>query len=99
TVRKTARALAMKSDSSYRFERQVDPTAAERASLRAAQLIVETAGGELLGGMAAAGSPGYSPKRLTLRLSRLRQLLGMEFPPAQVMDALNRLGLSPSQKG
>ncbi|HEV8378631.1 MAG TPA: phenylalanine--tRNA ligase subunit beta, partial [Tepidisphaeraceae bacterium] len=51
TVRKTARALAMKSDSSYRFERQIDPTLAERASLRAAQLILQTAGGELLGGM------------------------------------------------
>jgi phenylalanyl-tRNA synthetase beta chain len=47
SVRKTARALAMKSDSSYRFERQIDPTLAERASLRAAQLILETAGGEL----------------------------------------------------
>ena len=29
SVRKTARALAMKSDSSYRFERQIDPTLAE----------------------------------------------------------------------
>src|SRR6185369_16988596 len=43
SVRKTARALAMKSDSSYRFERGIDPTLAERASLRAAQLILETA--------------------------------------------------------
>src|SRR5207248_3829714 len=43
--------------------------------------------------------PGYSPKRLTLRLSRLRQLLGTELPVSQVMDALNRLGLLPSQKG
>src|SRR5215212_7063735 len=68
SVRKTARALAMKSDSSYRFERQIDPTAAERASLRAAQLILETAGGELLAGMAAAGASGYQPKKLTLRL-------------------------------
>src|SRR5207245_2590318 len=48
SVRKTARALAMKSDSSYRFERQIDPTLAERASLRAAQLMLQTAGGELL---------------------------------------------------
>ncbi len=47
SVRKTARALAMKSDSSYRFERGIDPTLAERASLRAAQLILQTAGGEL----------------------------------------------------
>src|SRR5207249_9935261 len=56
SVRRTARALAMKSDSSYRFERGIDPTLVERASRRAAQLIVQTAGGELLSGVAEAGS-------------------------------------------
>jgi phenylalanyl-tRNA synthetase beta chain len=99
TVRKTARALAMKSDSSYRFERQIDPTLAERASLRAAQLILQTAGGELLSGMVAAGSSGYQLRRLTLRLARLRQLLGLDFPISQVMDALNHLQLNPTHKG
>src|SRR3954451_19957151 len=47
TVRNTARALMMRSDSSYRFERGIDPLLPERASLRAAQLIMETGGGEL----------------------------------------------------
>jgi phenylalanyl-tRNA synthetase beta chain len=99
SVRKTARALAMKSDSSYRFERQLDPTLAERASLRAAQLILQTAGGELLSGIVSAGSAVYQPRRLILRLARLRQLLGADFPVSHVMDALTRLGLSPAQKG
>src|SRR6185369_10137726 len=58
SVRKTARSLAMKSDSSYRFERGIDPALPRRASLRAAQLIVETAGGELLGGLAESGTDG-----------------------------------------
>ena len=95
SVRKTARALAMKSDSSYRFERGIDPTLPERASLRAAQLIVETAGGELLGGLVAGGSSGYRPKQLSLRLSKLRQVLGVELAVKEVADALRRLGLAP----
>ncbi len=99
SVRKTARALAMKSDSSYRFERQIDPTLADRASLRAAQLILQTAGGELLSGLVSAGSSNYQPRKLTLRLARLRQLLGTEFSTPQILDALNRLQLSPTQKG
>ncbi|HEV8603837.1 MAG TPA: phenylalanine--tRNA ligase subunit beta [Tepidisphaeraceae bacterium] len=99
SVRKTARALAMKSDSSYRFERQIDPTLAQRASLRAAQLILQTAGGELLSGLVSAGSSNYHPKKLTLRLPRLRQLLGTDFPTPQILDALTRLNLSPAQKG
>ena len=36
SVRRTARALTMKSDSSYRFERGIDPTLPARASMRAA---------------------------------------------------------------
>ena len=99
SVRKTARQLAMKSDSSYRFERGIDPLLPGRASLRAAQLIVETVGGELLPGVASAGATGYAAKSLTLRLPRLARLLGIEFPAEQVVDALKRLQLQPTLKG
>ena len=99
TVRKTARALAMKSDSSYRFERGIDPTLPERASLRAAQLILDTAGGELLRGLVAGGSGSYRPKQLALRVARLRQVLGVELPVNEVVDAFRRLGLAPAPHG
>ncbi|MGB7160864.1 MAG: phenylalanine--tRNA ligase subunit beta, partial [Tepidisphaeraceae bacterium] len=95
SVRKTARALTIKSDSSYRFERGIDPTLPERASLRAAQLIVETAGGELLSGAAVAGEAGYRSKQLALRLPRLKQVLGVDLPSTDVLAALERLQLSP----
>ncbi len=93
-VRKAARAI-VRSDSSYRFERGIDPLLPERAGLRAAQLIVETAGGQLLSGIVSAGATGHSPKQLPLRLARLKQILGVEFPVEQVVEALTRLGLSP----
>lgn len=99
SVRTTARTLAMKSDSSYRFERGIDPTLAGRAGLRAAQLILQTAGGELATGVAEAGQSGYQPKKLTLRMGKLKQVLGIELPPAEVMDALNRLQLLPKMEG
>jgi phenylalanyl-tRNA synthetase beta chain len=95
SIRQTARSLAMASDSSYRFERGIDPTLPERASLRAAQLILQTAGGELLSGQATAGQSGYQPKMLALRLGRLRQVLGVELPAERVMEALSRLQMSP----
>jgi phenylalanyl-tRNA synthetase beta chain len=95
SIRQTARALAMASDSSYRFERGIDPTLPERASLRAAQLILQTAGGELLSGQATAGQSGYRPKTLALRLGRLKQVLGVELPVDRVMQALSRLQMSP----
>lgn len=95
SVRKTARALAMKSDSSYRFERQIDPLLPALASLRAAQLMVEFAGAELLSGIVEAGSHGHSPRSLTLRYSKLKQVLGVELPPEDVIGALRRLNLQP----
>ncbi|HSV16738.1 MAG TPA: phenylalanine--tRNA ligase subunit beta [Tepidisphaeraceae bacterium] len=99
SVRGTARALAMASDSSYRFERGIDPTLPERASRRATQLILETAGGEIAGPLLAAGASGYSPKQLWLRLARLTQVLGTEFPTQIVVDAFIRLRLSPVLRG
>src|SRR5688500_12645072 len=98
SVRRTSRALGLKSDSSYRFERGIDPAITERASRRAAQLIVETAGGELLAGVVEDGAGAGPPKKLSLRLSRLNQLLGIDVPPQAAVDALARLGLSPTQR-
>src|SRR5262249_55630652 len=95
SLRRTSRALALKSDSSYRFERGIDPTLPARASLRAAKLIIETAGAELLYGLVEAGSGQVKPKQISLRLSKLNQVLGVELPVDEAMDALLRLGLNP----
>lgn len=99
SIRKTARALAMKSDSSYRFERGIDPTLPERASLRAAQLILETAGGTLSPGLVEAGANGYTPKTLSLRWSKLKAVLGVEIPKPDAINALKRVGLNPVDSG
>ncbi len=99
SVRSTARRLAMGSDSSYRFERGIDPTLPERASRRAAALLVEVGGGRVAGPLMVAGTGGHSPKSLWLRLTRLKQVLGVEFPANGVVDALGRLGLKPQLRG
>lgn len=95
SVRTTSRRLALKSDSSYRFERGIDPTLPLRASLRAAQLILETAGGELLAGVAQAGADTAAARTLTLRLARLNQLLGIEVAPGSAVQALAQLQFNP----
>jgi phenylalanyl-tRNA synthetase beta chain len=99
SVRRTSRALSLRSESSYRFERGLDPTLPARASLRAAQLILQTAGGRLAGPLVSAGSENYHPKTLVLRLSRLQNMLGITLPPDEVLAVLTRLHLSPSLHG
>lgn len=94
-IRTTARTLSMRSDSSYRFERGIDPTLAERASRRAAELFLQTAGGSLLRGRALAGTDAFAPRELSLRLSHVKRILGFELPTGEVVRAFERLRLQP----
>lgn len=98
-VRRMGRALGMKSEASYRFERGIDPALAPLANLRCAELIAATAGGQVLAGIVEAGSAKPPEKRLALRLSKLRQVLGVEIAPADVVRALARAHLRPQLAG
>jgi phenylalanyl-tRNA synthetase beta chain len=99
TVRRASRALALRSDSSYRFERGIDPTLPVRASVRATELILETAGGTLTGGLASAGGEGYQARTLQLRLSRLAQVLGISIHADEILRVFSRLQFSPVLEG
>jgi phenylalanyl-tRNA synthetase beta chain len=99
SVRTTGRALKLASDSSFRYERGVDPAGVERASRRAAALIVQVAGGQVAEGVIRVGKAAPDPKRDTLtvplRLGRLRSVMGIDFSRQQVMEYLHqRLGLA-----
>ncbi|MEM7806564.1 MAG: phenylalanine--tRNA ligase subunit beta [Planctomycetota bacterium] len=98
SVRTTSRRLKLMSDSSFRFERGLDPTLAHRASLRAAQLMLETAGGTLLAGAAEAGSDAFETLTPSLRWSALERLLGTQLDREAVTKALAGLGLSPKEE-
>lgn len=94
-VRTTARALAMASDSSYRFERGIDPTLPARASDRAIELILQTAGGTVEGPRVEAGTVTATGKGLSLRLARLNRMVGYDVSPTDAVAALERLGFAP----
>jgi phenylalanyl-tRNA synthetase beta chain len=99
SVRSTSRALKLASDSSFRFERGVDPLGVDRASRRAAQLIVELAGGTLAKGVIRVGQNDPAPVKVTMRISRCRALLGIGLDAEQISASLKRLGLSPKTDG
>jgi phenylalanyl-tRNA synthetase beta chain len=99
SVRATSRRLGLISDSSYRFERGVDPAGVERALVRAATLIAEVAGGGIDGGVcrAGAGAPPRGP--ILLRPARIAALLGGEVPQEETSRLLVRLGAEVSRAG
>jgi phenylalanyl-tRNA synthetase beta chain len=95
SIRATSKKLDLRTESSYRFERGSDIGVCDWASQRAAQLMLETAGGELLRGVVDAYPKPAEPKQITLRHARVNALLGLELSAQQIEDYLCQLGLKP----
>jgi len=93
SIRRTARRLNLHSDSSYRFERGVDPEGVDWSSRRVCQLILELAGGELAAGVIDVGRRPAARPSIVLRFDQLRRILGIEIEPAEVRRILAALGL------
>ena len=98
SVRRTAKALGLRTEASYRFERGADPEMAELASRRAAELIQQVAGGELLAGVVDA-YPGRA-EGATIELSRkeLLRVMGADVPDRDIEEILSALGFQPVRK-
>ena len=92
-IRRTSKALGLRSESSYRFERGADIGICDWASQRAAQLILETAGGQLADGVVDAYPKPAEPKQVTLRHHKVNELLGIVLKPEECEFYLGQLGL------
>lgn len=93
SIRRTARRLNLHSDSSYRFERGVDPQAVTRAAALAAKLIVELTGGDIEGDPVFAGVAPEMTGSVSLEPERLHQMVGGSISIDSAQKALERLGL------
>ncbi len=92
-IRKSRNELGLSSESSYRFERGVDPNAVIYASNRAALLMAELAGGKVAAGMVDAYPSIISGNRISLRHQRVTQLLGIDVPREFIFNTLKNLGM------
>ncbi len=91
-VRRTAKRQGMHTDASHRFERGADLAITAVAAGRAAELIREVAGGEILAGVLDVfPAPGKRPS-LILHARELERILGAPVPPGDVLRILTRLG-------
>jgi phenylalanyl-tRNA synthetase beta chain len=91
-VRRASRSLGLFSDSSYRFERGVDPEGVAIASARAVELILQLAGGTASETLEIAGK--LAPRaKISLRHERVRSVLGLDISNSEIDSALARVGL------
>jgi phenylalanyl-tRNA synthetase beta chain len=92
-IRRTSKTLGLRTDASYRFERGADIDINDWASARCAQLILETAGGQLAEGVVDAYPKPVEPKQIALRHYKVNELLGIELRPEEIEFYLGQLGL------
>lgn len=95
----TSRDLALISDASIRFERQVDETGCVDVANITCALIEELAGGEVAPGYVDVYPAPRTIEPVELRLSRVHQLCGAPIETAYIETALTRLGCTVVRKG
>jgi len=98
-VRRSSRALNLKTDASHRFERGADLENCRVAVDRAALLIAEIAGGEVLAGAVDARPGRRLPRRGRLEHGKLEAFVGARIAPDSVERWLKSLGFAPRPAG
>ncbi len=92
TVRRTSRRLGLISDSSYRYERRVDPGALLAVRDRALALLIELTGARISSASSVAGAPPAPRGPISLRAKKISGLLGVDIPVETVEKNLTALG-------
>ncbi|MDQ0215454.1 phenylalanyl-tRNA synthetase beta chain [Oikeobacillus pervagus] len=83
-VRKASKDHGLRSEASARFEKGVDPNRVHAAAERAAQLLQQYAGGEVLQGSVIAGEMNREPKKISISLEKINRVLGTTLSTEEV---------------
>ncbi len=91
-VRKTSKRHTLKTDASFRFERGADPSMVPYAAKRAALLIQEIAGAEVVGKVEEFYPEQVAKKRIELDYGRMEKFIGKKIGFETIKDILVNLG-------
>lgn len=95
-IRKTSKSLNIASESSYRFERSVDPEGTTFAANRACYLMQELAGAKVISGTVDIKGK-IEQKTISFNPSEIERILGTEIPSYNKI--LRRLGFKTKKAG
>lgn len=98
-VRKTATHQGLKTDASFRFERGTDPDMTVTALVRAANLIVDLAGGVLSMDVTDIYPEKLEPYKVAFSYSNCTELIGKEIERATIKNIILNLGIHIETEG
>ena len=90
-IQRSSTRLALRSEASGRFEKQLQPEQAMDGQALAAILMTELTGARLVDGTVDVGGPGPEPVTLRLRDERTEGVLGTAIPRDEAAEILRRL--------
>ena len=93
-VRRTSRALGLKTEASMRFERGTDPDLPLRAMRRACELLEQIGAGRARGTVIDCHPVPVTPRTVPLDRTRIPAFLGVDVPEAEVTRILESLGFT-----
>ncbi len=91
SIRATSKRLGLSSDSSYRYERGVDVHGSLESAYRAIDLIIETAGGSVVGPTFHVGSDVPWQREIIVTHDYITERLGFDIPAADMRAAFEAL--------
>jgi phenylalanyl-tRNA synthetase beta chain len=91
SIRATSKRLGLTSDSAYRYERGVDPHSTQEAAWRAIDLIIETAGGQVVGPVVKVGSDIPWQREIVVTHDYITEKLGFDIPASEMRAAFEAL--------
>jgi phenylalanyl-tRNA synthetase beta chain len=97
SIRRTSKALALRTEASMRFERGADMEMAETASRRCAELIQQLGGGEALAGVVDVYPGRAEAPAIELTRQEFLRVMGADVPDTEIEAILAGLGFSPAR--
>lgn len=96
SVRKTSRALNLRSESSALYEKGISPENVTAAMLRAIELAQELAGAKIACKLIDEKAYKYKEQEIILDLENVNRALGVKIKPGEIKDNLTALGFDVS---
>ena len=99
SVRRTSRALNLRSDSSARFEKGIDFASQELGLKRALTMIYESKSGDITSGIIDVKVDYKTVKDISFTTKDIKDILGCNVPKKSLINILSKLGIETSENG
>ena len=91
TIQSASKKIGLRSESSLRFEKGIDPNSVKEALDEASELFLSLCGGRLSGSAVDTHPEAFAPKEISCRAERVNKVLGSQISMHEIEEIFHRL--------